>query len=193
MNLFILDNDISECWKAQTDTHVRKMPIEAVQILSTVVRGLNGTPGWIFHEGRDLGLFIQDSLPGERKGPHRMAALSTHPNHPCTRWVGACLENWNWALKFAKAGFAEFTFRFGKRHATEDLLDRLTETIFLWGLILPDERGARTPFVRGFTGYEAEDTIEAYRLYYDAEKAGSGTWTNRAPPRWLGCSTAVGV
>jgi hypothetical protein len=104
MNLFILDHDISECWKAQTDTHVRKMPIEAVQMISTVIRGLNGIPGWIFHEGRDLGILIKDSLPGERQGTCRSAALSTHPNHPCTLWVGASEENFQWACAFARAG-----------------------------------------------------------------------------------------
>jgi len=65
MNLFILHENPTLASHMMCDQHVVKMPTETAQMLSTVARA----------HGFDVGY------------------KTTHPNHPCTRWIGESLEN----------------------------------------------------------------------------------------------------
>lgn len=99
MNLFVLDTDLSLNAQYHVDRHVVKMPLEAAQIASTVLRG-RGT---------------------ETK------YKPTHAKHPCTLWAGATDANLDWTIQYGLALCKEYTFRYGKTHGCESVLMDLAQ------------------------------------------------------------------
>ena len=102
MNIFVLDLDHTQNAQYHVQTHVVKMPTEAAQMLSTVVRA-NG-----ISEGFN----------------------STHPNHPCTKWAGHSIENWLWLRDYGLALEEEWRYRYGhswaKNHKSCDVIRSLS-------------------------------------------------------------------
>jgi len=105
-----------------------------------------------------------------------------HKNHPSTKWTRENVYNYKWLFKLFEALCDEYTYRYGKLHAT-DL--KLRETLRVTPL--------RIPFINtGFTEppqcmpeeYKTSDTVEAYRQYYMGEKSSFSTWKNRQTPEW---------
>ena len=94
MNIFALNSDPILAAQNHVDKHVVKMPLEASQILCTVVRGLGGEARY----------------------------KPTHKNHPCTRWAGESSGNYEWLVQLGLALCNEYTYRYGKRHACEAVL-----------------------------------------------------------------------
>ena len=100
MNIFYLDRDPVIAAQMMCDKHVVKMILESAQMLSTAHRVLDG-----------------DEY-ADRKGLYKLA----HKNHPSTIWVRSSLENYTWLYDHMVALMAEYTYRYGKHHATERLL-----------------------------------------------------------------------
>ena len=94
MNIFALNSDPILAAQNHVDKHVVKMPLEASQILCTVVRGLGGGASY----------------------------KPTHKNHPCTRWAGESSGNYEWLVQLGLALCNEYTYRYGKRHACEAVI-----------------------------------------------------------------------
>lgn len=137
MNIFVLDKDPAKAARALSDGHVPKMVLETAQIVATVMRR--------YHV----------------ETPYR----PTHAKHPCTLWAGDALNNWLWLEKYARELCAEYVRRFGKAHASSDLL---YEFAGCYGYMMP--RGS-TPFAQAMPEqYRGPDAVEAYRRYYIAEK-----------------------
>jgi hypothetical protein len=152
MNIFVLDEDPEVAAEMTCDKHVVKMTLESAQILCAVshMHGISA--------------------------PYRM----THAKHPCVVWTSASLKNWQWVLRNAYALAEQYTKRYSKRHASENVLD----WILLNGGVPKD--GSLTSFVQAMPEqYRQADAVAAYRAYYKGEKAQFATWKSPATqPSW---------
>ena len=86
MNIFILDHDIELSAQYHNDSHVIKMILESVQMLSTANHLHNLEYGY----------------------------KPTHVNHPCTKWVCESYSNWDYLYSLAFHLNQEYRYRFGK-------------------------------------------------------------------------------
>lgn len=150
MNIFYLDHDISNSVKYLVDKHVVKMPLETAQLLCNAVT-LNG-----------------------KVAPYKL----THTKHPCTIWTAKSAQNFAWLQKYGLELCKEYTFRYGKIHKCQSVIEGLQnvcDDISLQELppqCMPDE-------------YKAPCTVEAYRNYYRHAKAHIHSWRNRQVPEWI--------
>lgn len=80
MNLFRLDDDPPKAAKLHADHHVRKMPIEACQLLATahIKPPVDG---------------YDEITPQQRLAADLLPYNHTHVNHPCAIWVRSGDEN----------------------------------------------------------------------------------------------------
>ena len=99
MNLFILDSDPIKAASHVYDSHAVKMPLEGMQMLCT--------------NARLLGF------------EHECMVRSTHENHPSTIWGRTSSHNFAWLVTNTGALFAEYTKRYGKRHAMQSAYESL--------------------------------------------------------------------
>lgn len=113
----------------------------------------------------------------------RGAYRPTHANHPCTRWAAKTRDNAEWIRTYGLAICAEYTFRYGRVHKGQAVL----EAVDLSGL----PPGPRTPFVYvGRPEFHRElSIVESYRALLADKYAAWGKdarWTRRSRPAWLG-------
>ena len=109
-------------------------------------------------------------------GPYR----PTHVKHPCVLWTKECSANYSWLVLHAIALCDEYTYRYGKRHKSQDVIELLS--------YIPKDmpREDITPFVQCMPElYRGEDAVEAYRRYYVGDKARFARLTRREVPRWF--------
>lgn len=153
MNIFVLDENPVKCAEYHLDKHVIKMIVEQTQVLCGV--------HWM------LG----------NEAPYKL----THKNHPCSIWARECIENYVWLCDLTRELCKEYTFRYGKKHKTELVLD--------WCMInLPKlkENGDLTPFALAMPDEcKVGSAIDSYRNYYIKHKANIATWKNRNKPSWF--------
>jgi hypothetical protein len=157
MNIFYVDSDSKLAAQALCDKHVVKMILESAQLLCTA------------HHLHTLW-----SLPEKFYKP-------THKNHPCSIWVRKQSANYAWLATHAAFLCKEYTYRYGKTHASLPVidwcLDNFPDICIGFGTnppqCMPDE-------------YKCEDTVEAYRRYYNECKRNTiqMKWTRRNPPEW---------
>jgi len=134
MNIFILDDQISNIPALMSDQHVIKMILESCQILCTV-HHMHNTP----------------NVPYKK----------THQNHPCVVWAAESSYNYNYVLELAQALSDEYTFRFGKRHKSQDVIDWLNDNV------LDIKYSEMTQHVQCVPDdYIHRDPVTAYRDYY---------------------------
>ena len=137
------------------DKHVVKMCVEYCQILSTVCR-LNG---------------VQSATL------YRM----THKNHPCVKWVQKSRQNYVYLLELVIELFDEYTYRYGKVHASSRLIPELIDCINN----IPLGENKLTEFIAVIPGSVIEtNAIIHYRKLYSNEKAHLAKWTKRNIPDW---------
>ena len=166
MNIFVLDRDPFKCAQYHCDKHVVKMILESAQILSTT-----------HHE-------LKTSL---HENPYITIYKATHRNHPCTIWTRKCIENYQWLSLLALELCNEYTFRYGKVHSSETLIQHLAIS---WPFIPSHKENnicCVTPFVQAMPEkYKIEnDAVTAYRNYYKYEKKHFAKYTKREVPAWL--------
>jgi len=154
MNIFVLDKNPKEAAKMHFDKHVVKMILESAQLLCSV-----------------------HHLTSNRTDiPYRLS----HKNHPCTKWVRESYSNYIWLLDLTRALLDEYTFRYGKKHATEKAYE--------WCAInLPNIKDiGLTPFAQAMPiELKSDNSIESYRNYYIKEKIHLYAYKNRSTPEWL--------
>ena len=152
MNIFVIDNDPVLAAIGLCDKHIPKMLLESAQILSTVSGKLGGPT------------------------PYK----PTHEHHPCVIWAAQTYENWFWLAMHAMALCREYTFRFGKVHASQAIIVEMVHK----GSI--PETGSMTPFIQAMPEqYHKQDAVDAYRSYYLGEKAKFAKWKHgRQSPEW---------
>ena len=159
MNIFYLDKDPEIAAQMHCDKHVVKMILESAQMLSTAHRVLDG------------------DKYAEKMGLYKLA----HKNHPSTIWVRTSKKNYWWLWKHYDALMNEYTYRYGKIHATSRLRDALFKP--------PTNIDVDAPLTappQCMPAYcKGDDTVKAYQTYYIVEKSGFAKWTNRVPPKFF--------
>jgi len=158
MNIFYLDRDPVVAAQMMCDKHVVKMILESAQMLSTAHRVLDGDEH------------------ANNAGMYKMA----HKNHPSTIWVRANSENYDWLQQHMEALMTEYTYRYGKHHATERLI------YSLWEHPKNITNGDFTDPPMCMPDHcKDEDTVSAYHKYYIMEKSNFATWKRRDKPEWF--------
>lgn len=153
MNIFVLDFDVKKCAVYHCDKHVVKMILETAQLLCGV----------------------HHVAESQYEIPYKLS----HKNHPCAIWSRESLSNYLYLCELGLALCEEYTYRYGKRHKSQDVIE--------WCL---DNK----PFIKdiGFTNppkampdeYKVDNVVESYRNYYRGAKSGFAVWKNRETPDW---------
>lgn len=151
MNIFVLNLDPEIAAQEQCDKHVVKMPLETAQLLCSV--------------------FPNGEAPYKR----------THYNHPCAIWTRTSRQNYAWLIRHGLALCKEYTFRYGKTHASEKVIvwcqenvDKLTfetEGLTAHPMAMPEE-------------CKTSNVVESYRSYYKHFKKDIAVWKNKPNPSW---------
>jgi hypothetical protein len=105
---------------------------------------------------------------------------ATHKNHPCTVWAGNTTTNYHFLHDLGIALCNEYTYRYNKTHKTENILNTICTP--------PSELLATglTDFVQAMPEeYKGTNAVEAYRTYYQQEKAYLCQWKNRPVPPFM--------
>jgi len=154
MNIFYLDKDPEKCAVYHNNKHVVKMILETAQLLCSV----------------------HYYYPTSYTPKYKL----THKNHPSTIWARSSISNYVWLCKLGKALCKEYTFRYGRRHITEDVIDQCLSHI----PSIPDDEFSDPPLA--MPEYcKMSDAVESYRKYYINEKAYFCEWKKRNIPEWF--------
>lgn len=152
MNIFFLDFDVKKCAEYHVDKHSTKMCVEYSQLLCGV--------HWV--------------AGGE--APYKLS----HKNHPCSIWTRKSLSNYLYLCELGLELSKEYTYRYGKRHKSQDVIE--------WCLInkpnIPDI-GFTEPAMAMPDEYKVKSVVESYRNYYMGAKSGFAVWKNREKPFWF--------
>lgn len=181
MNIFVLDSDPTTAAQLQCDKHVVKMIVESAQMLSTAHRMLDGT------------IQIAPSKSGKRMVKHyrlfndldldEILYKAVHYKHPCTVWTMESDLNYDWHWIHFKALCDEYTYRYGKVHSSERLLQPLR--------IRPKNipKGKLTPFklaMKANPECMLENAVLSYRAFYQTKQDRfKMVWTKRSKPGWF--------
>ena len=154
MNIFILDYDVRKCAQYHVDKHVVKMILETAQLLCGV--------HWVAESQYLI--------------PYKLS----HKNHPCSIWARKSLSNYLYLCELGLELCKEYTYRYGKRHKSQDVIE--------WCLIhkpnIPDI-GFTEPAKAMPDEYKVESVVESYRNYYMGAKSEFAVWKNREKPFWF--------
>lgn len=162
MNIFVLHRDPEKAARMLCDSHVVKMAVESAQMMASVLR----------RHGAG-----EEDMPKTIKGtPYK----NSHPNHPCTRWAGDSLKNYQWLSRHALALCAEYTLRYGKTHACEGPIRQMDRSAFI-----PPKSGRLTPFAQALPDeFRHKDVVKAYRAYYQSKDFAKWERVTPAPAWW---------
>jgi hypothetical protein len=91
------------------------------------------------------------------------------------------MENYVWLCDLGVELCEEYTYRYGKRHKSQDIIE--------WCIVhKPNIRtnGDITPFALAMPDqYKVKDVVQSYRNYYIGEKLKFAKWKNGHIPSWL--------
>lgn len=93
---------------------------------------------------------------------------ATHIKHPSVVWASSSLANYLWLADLAIALSKQYAARYGKKHSLHHVIEKLKKTppkniaiqvkVQYFEQVMPDE-------------YKHDDTIKAYRKYYNQVKS----------------------
>jgi hypothetical protein len=177
MNIFYLDNDPKTCAQMHVDKHCVKMILEYAQLLSTAHRVIDGnlTVG-LSESGRKRSSYTLEDF----REPILYSA--THINHPSAVWVRRGEQNYRWLFTLFCELLEEYTYRYGKQHATSRLLTTLARP--------PKNIKMDEPFTEPTPAMPddykvAGDSVQSYKNYYLGDKQRMFSWKNREKPSWV--------
>lgn len=180
MNIFYLDSNPKTCARMHNDKHCIKMILEYAQLLSTAHRILDGTMSiGLSKTGRNQKRFV---LPDERND---ILYSATHINHPSAIWVRQSLYNYRWLRDLWMELMNEYTYRYGKHHKCEFLIDHL---------YLSPSNISKAPFTEPTPAMPDDlkilgNSIASYRNYYIQNKQHLASWSgkvnSRQIPEWF--------
>lgn len=157
MNIFVLDENPQVAAKMHNDKHVVKMILESAQLL--------------------CGVHHMSNQSSTVEAPYKLS----HKNHPCSIWARECTENYIWLCDLGLSLCEEYTYRYGKRHKSQDVIE--------WCLVNKPslkDNGDITPFALAMPDEcKTKTAVESYRLYYLTHKRDISTWKERKKPEWF--------
>ena len=152
------------------------MIVEYAQLMSTAHRILDGyeTVG-LSKSGRKKKVWTIDS------NSDSILYAASHINHPSAVWTRQSVSHYKWLYSMWSELLSEYTFRYGKTHATSRLMDYLKT---------PPKNMTDNGFVEpppAMPDYckVAGDAIASYRTYYIKEKSRFAKWKVRETPQWF--------
>lgn len=181
MNIFYIDENPKQCAEWFVDKHVNKMLIETAQLLSTAHRILDGEQVVVHLKHKETGKVRKKNvwiLPDDR---NESLYACTHWNRPAARWVRESVENYNWLVDHLYWLGQEYTYRYGKKHATiERCFYQLQSPPF--GLRAWDR--TELPITMDETYIISDDPVVNYRNYYVRGKSHLKSYKKRDEPIW---------
>lgn len=174
MNIFILHKSPIIAAKMMCDKHVVKMPLETAQLLSNVFSVA------LKIKNPFVSIINQSIL-----APYKI----THVNHPCSIWARYSKANFDWLVTHGKELCKEYTFRYHKKHKSEEVIDWCNSNKDFLVFSLTDMQD----FIQALPDqYKCSDAVKAYRKYYLKEKMRFAKWKKgRCPPGWVIKSSIV--
>lgn len=123
---------------------------------------------------------LRGELPSETKyNTYRMR------NHPCSKWVRLDRAGFQYASNLLRALCDEYTYRFGKVHATDTFYYGELPEPKIKELFQHRRRRKPVPLATGEKHPLDADPVEVYRRYYESkEQRWSLKWTRRNAPGW---------
>jgi hypothetical protein len=180
LNIFYLDHNIEKCAQYHIDKHIVKMPLETAQLLTTTIwvdRFLGYVPRAL--SKTELGVINTEKANQPAIDERTFTRyLPTHPNHPCAIWARTSEPNYEWLWALGQELCSEYTYRYGKYHASQAEMINLPVLENMQGTELT-VRPQSMP-----EEYKQDDVVEAYRLYYMMDKHSFAKWKRRDPPPW---------
>lgn len=161
MNIFILDENIDLNVQYHCDKHIVKMPLELAQMISTAyyVSKYKEKPDFLFK--------------------------ASHINHPCNIWVRKTRLNFRYACHLGLALYREYQYRYNQPTKMQRV-----KQIFEYGLKNTSKCETNlslfTKFIQAMPDdCKHDDTVVAYRRYYNKYKKHLFSWKNRSVPYWV--------
>ena len=121
-------------------------------------------------------------LPDDREN---VLYKAVHINHPCTIWTMKSNNNYTWHWVHFAALCDEYTYRYGKVHATDKLLRDVLKQ-------LPNniQVGYKTPFALAMNSnpecIHPNDPVRSYREFYQTKQDRFDmVWSKREIPEWF--------
>ncbi|MBA8755322.1 MULTISPECIES: pyrimidine dimer DNA glycosylase/endonuclease V [Wolbachia] len=168
MNIFVLDENPVIAARMLCDKHIVKMPLETAQLLSNVFSTALKAPN----------PFV--SITNQNiEVPYKL----THKNHPCSLWARQSKGNFFWLIKYGRELCKEYTWRYKRKHKSEEVIDWCDSNKNLLVFQSTDIK----PFVQALPDqYKSSHSVKAYREYYLKEKMRFAKWEKgREVPDWL--------
>jgi hypothetical protein len=163
VNIFYLDRDPAIAAQMMCDKHVVKMILESAQMLSTTHRVLDGD-----EYANEMGLY-----------------KLTHKNHPSSIWARSSELNYRWLWEHYVALMDEYTYRYGKTHATSRLRNALDKTPDNMPAIQLTDTPRSDPPMCMPDYCKGDDIVSSYQTYYIVEKSDFAKWKKRPTPKWF--------
>ena len=176
MNIFFVDSDPVKAAQALVDRHCVKMILESAQLLSTAHRYVDGK---MLVAQNDNGRRMKRWYLDDAREP--VLYQATHINHPSNVWTRTAVENYLWLVEHFAALLDEYTYRYGKKHKTGELLYMLQSPPHG----VRDFDMTKMPSAMKDEYKISDDPVTNYRNYYKHGKATMHKWTNREPPEWI--------
>ena len=160
MNIFWLDNDPRLAAKYHCDKHVVKMTLESAQILCSALQR--------------LGLQDPDLY------------RPTHFHHPCVTWAATSADNWQRTFRLFNCLLEEYTYRYTKVHACNQLVPLLEDLFPYASPLFPVDGPTDAPRAMPEQYHDAS-LVVSYRRYYREHKQPimRMEWTNRKIPLFM--------
>ena len=179
MNIFVLDLDPAKCAEYHCDKHLVKMITEHNQILGSIAHTARGVKS----KKEITDNFVKSHFAGF---PRKTVDGDPHPygigykNHPCTQWAAKSMQNYLWLCTLTLHMCEEYTRRYGRKHAGEDICRWYYSNMpaSLPMLLM-------TPFAQAMPDdCKHTDPVKAYRNYYIKYKARFAKWSHGRVPTW---------
>ena len=178
MNIFVLDKDIKLCAQYHCDKHLVKMITEHNQILASVKWKSQGITKKKQITKKDTNKFTDFPRKNSDGTPNPYGIGFQY--HPCTVWAGESIDNYIWLCNLTLEMCKEYTKRYGKIHAGEEIVKWHKYNSPPLAII------GMTPFVQAMPDdVKDKDAITAYRNYYKKYKVDFAKWIHTETPLWF--------